>query len=123
MTYILYALMVSVPYLLIAIGTVAAILIIKHFHRKADKEYTPAYKLIRNLNAIMITVVVFFLCRSVFYIWDYITHQEVYATYSAPWYTAMMLLGVFTLAVVVVCSVIKVIVKHHVKKLEDKLTK
>lgn len=120
MSYILYGLMVAIPYLLIAIGTVAAVLIIKHFHKKTDKEDSPGYKLIRNLNTIMTTAVTFFVCRSVFYIWDYVTHQEVYTTYSSPWYTAMMLLGAFVMVVVLICSAIKAIIKHRVKKLEDK---
>ena len=120
MTYILYGLMVAIPYLLIAIGTVAAVLIIKHFHKKADKKDTPGYKLVRNLNAIMATAITFFLCRSVFYIWGHVTHPEVHATYAAPWYTGMMLLGAFTAAVVLICLVIKVIVKHRIKKLEYK---
>ena len=73
-------------------------------------------KINRTLNTIMNTVVAFFLCRSVFYIWDYLTNQEAYAMQSAPWYTAMLLLGVYTMLVVVVCSVIKVIVKNRMQK-------
>ena len=61
-----------------------------------------------------------FICRSVFYIWDYIAHPEVYAVQSAPWYTAMLLLGIYTLFVVVVCSVIKVVIKWRMKKSEGK---
>ena len=41
-------------------------------------------KVNRVLHTIMNTVVAFFICRSVFYIWDYIAHPEVYAVQSAP---------------------------------------
>lgn len=118
MTYILYGLMVAVPYILIAIGAVAAVMIIKHLHKKTEKEDAAGYKIIRNLNTIIATIVTFFLCRSVFYIWGHITQPEVHAAYAAPWYTGMLLLGVFVAVVVLVCSVIKAIVKHQNKKLE-----
>ena len=36
-------------------------------------------KINRALNTIMNTVVAFFLCRSVFYIWDYLTNPEITA--------------------------------------------
>ena len=34
MTYILFGLMVAVPYILITIGAVAAVMIINHLHKK-----------------------------------------------------------------------------------------
>ena len=68
------------------------------------------------LNTIMNTVVAFFLCRSVFYIGDYFTDPNAYAMQSAPWYTAMLWLGVYTLVIVAVCSVIKVVLKKRIKK-------
>lgn len=75
-------------------------------------------KAIRALNTIMITVLAFFLCRSVFYIWDYFADPNAYAMWSSPWYTAMLWLGVYTLAVILVCSVIKAVIKHRAKKEE-----
>ena len=74
---------------------------------------------IRVLNTIMITVVTFFLCRSVFYIWDYFANPDAYAMWSSPWYTAMLWLGAFTLVVVVVCSVIKAVIKYRIQKEES----
>ena len=76
-------------------------------------------KVIRALNTIMTTVVAFFLCRSVFYIWDYFANPDAYAMWSSPWYTAMLWLGVFTLVVVVACSVIKAVIKHRIQKEES----
>ncbi len=54
--------------------------------------------------------------HSIFYIGDYMMHPEVYAAQSSPWYTAMLLLGIFTLLVVTVCSVVKAVMKRHIKK-------
>ena len=76
-------------------------------------------KVNRALNTIMNTVVAFFLCRSVFYIWDYMTNPDAYAMQSAPWHTAMLWLGAYTLVIVVVCSVIKAVIKHRIKKEEN----
>ncbi|MBR5127596.1 MAG: hypothetical protein IKU69_04120 [Roseburia sp.] len=76
-------------------------------------------KVNKNLNTIMNTVVIFFVCRSMFYIWDYLTNPDAYAMQSAPWYTAMLWLGIYTLGVVVVCCVIKVVVKHRIKDEEN----
>lgn len=76
-------------------------------------------KVNRILNTIMNTVVAFFLCRSMFYIWDYLTNPDAYAMQSAPWYTAMLWLGAYTLVIVVVCSVIKAVIKHRIKKEEN----
>lgn len=69
----------------------------------------------RTLNTIMNTVVAFFLCRSGFYIWDYMTNPDAYAMQSSPWYTAMLWLGVYTTVIVVVCSIIKAVIKHRVQ--------
>ena len=87
---------------------------------KLTRESEYMKKVTRILHTIMNTVVTFFICRSVFYIWDYIAHPEVYVVQSAPWYTAMLLLGIYTLFVVVVCSVIKVVIKCRMKKSEGK---
>ena len=66
----------------------------------------------RNMNTVRNTVLTFFIVRSIFYIWDYIVNPEVYEMQSTPWYTAMLLLGIFTFIVVVICSIIKIIFKH-----------
>ena len=76
-------------------------------------------KVNRALNTIMNTVVAFFLCRSVFYIWDYLSNPDAYAMQSSPWYTAMLWLGAYTLGIVVVCSIIKIVIKQRNKKEEN----
>ena len=47
-----------------------------------------------------------------------ILRPEVYQVRSAPWYLGGMLYGIITAAVLLVCMVIKVIIKHKTKKVE-----
>jgi hypothetical protein len=76
-------------------------------------------KLNRTLNTVRNVVITFFIVRSIFYIWDFIAHPEVYEAQSAPWYTGILLLGILTLGVVVVCAVIKAIFKRKVENPDD----
>ena len=73
----------------------------------------------RNLNTVRNTVLTFFIVRSIFYISDYIENPEIYEIQSTPWYTAMLLLGIFTFIVVVICSVIKIMFKCKSKNMND----
>ncbi|WP_335342156.1 hypothetical protein [Pseudoflavonifractor phocaeensis] len=44
-------------------------------------------------------------------VWDYHTHPVLYAVQSAPWYTGILVYGAFTLAVLLVCLVLKAVIK------------
>lgn len=68
------------------------------------------------LNTIMGCFVGGFIGHAVYGIWSFKTHPEVYAMQSAPWYTSILVWGAFTLAVLVVCSLLKIILKHFIKK-------
>lgn len=48
--------------------------------------------------------------------WEYKTFPEIYAMQSAPWYTSILLNGALTIAVVAICAIIKMIIKHYIKK-------
>lgn len=50
-----------------------------------------------------------------FVLWNLKTHPELYAMQSAPWYTSIIVYGIFTVAVVVVASIIKFIIKRKFK--------
>ena len=80
-------------------------------------------KFIQILNIIMGSVVGLFIGYSVFISWNHKTNPELYAYYSAPWYTGIWIYGAFALAVLVVCIVIKAILKHCIKKSESALSK
>ena len=73
----------------------------------------------KRLNSIINSVMAAFLgvfighCAYVFR--NYKTHPELYAMQAAPWYTSIFVYGAFTVAVLVLCLVIKAILKHKQK--------
>ena len=71
----------------------------------------------RALNMLMGTSIVVTLTRIVVdYIDLMILRPEIYAIRSAPWYTAGLLYCAITFVVLLVCIVIKIIIKHKLKK-------
>lgn len=77
-------------------------------------------KFIHILNIIMGSVVGLFIGYSVFILWNHKTNPELYTFYSAPWYTGILVYGAYALAVLMVCIVIKLMLKHYIKKSENK---
>ena len=67
------------------------------------------------LNSIIVAVMGVFVLRTLYYIWDFKTHPKFYAMLSAPWYTILLADGAFTLVVLLICIVIKVIIKEKRK--------
>lgn len=80
-------------------------------------------KLVHFLNIIMVCVAGLYMGYSIFILWNRIANPGLYAYYSAPWYTGILLYGVMALAGLVVCTVIKAILKHCIKKSEGKLAR
>lgn len=76
-----------------------------------------------TLNIIIGSFVGVFIGRVIYTLWDFKTHPELYAIQSAPWYTSILVNGVFTLVVLLVCVVIKAIIKHKAKKVENQITR
>ncbi len=73
-------------------------------------------KWIRILNFIMITSVSVTLIRLIVdYVYLIILHPEVYMVMSAPWYTGGLVYGVITLPILLVCVMIKAIIKYRKK--------
>lgn len=70
-------------------------------------------KLNHILNIIMGAFVGVFLGNGLYAAWNFKTHPELYAMQSTPWYTSILVCGVFTLFVLVVCLVIKAIIKFR----------
>ena len=67
-----------------------------------------------RLNAAMISAVTIFVTRTIADFIDYkVFRPDMYLVRSAPWYTASLLYGVITLAIVLVCLVMKAILKHR----------
>ena len=71
----------------------------------------------KTLNAIMITSVSITAARIlVDYLYLNIFRPDVYAMQSAPWYTAGLVYGAITLALVMVCIIIKAVIRLRQKK-------
>lgn len=68
------------------------------------------------LNTIIGAFIGVFIGHVLWKIWDFKTTPELYAMQSAPWYTSIVLYGVVTFVEVLVCVVIKAIIKHKRKK-------
>lgn len=74
-------------------------------------------KKIRNLcNIVMGGFTGTLIGYSLYILWDYRAHPLRYAVQSAPWYTGIVLYGALTLAVLLVCAVVKGICRCIQKK-------
>lgn len=67
-------------------------------------------------NTIMGACVGVFIGHSIYIAYDFKKYPEIYAMQSAPWYSSILVYGTFTLAVLLICVVIKAIIKHKQKK-------
>ncbi len=68
------------------------------------------------LNILIGAFVGVFIGHGIYVYWDFKTHPDLYAAWSAPWYTSILVYGAFTLIVVVVAVIAKVIIKKYTKK-------
>ena len=64
------------------------------------------------LNTVMASFTGVFIGRSIHIISDYKKNPELYAFQSSPWYTGVFVNGIFTLIVLVICLIIKTILKY-----------
>ena len=68
------------------------------------------------LNTIMGVFIGVFIGHGGYVVWHFKTRPELYAMQSAPWYTSILVYGAFTIVVLLICFVIKAIIKHKQKK-------
>ena len=73
-------------------------------------------KVLNLVNGIMGAFIGAFVGRVCFVVWDYKTDPGFYGMQSAPWYTTLLVEGAITLAILLVCVVIKVIIKQYMSK-------
>ena len=73
-------------------------------------------KLNTVLNIIMGSCIGVFIGMSVYQCYDYHAHPGLYELTSAPWYTNILVHGVVTVIVLVICAIIKVIIKLRKRK-------
>ena len=72
-------------------------------------------KLNHILNIIIGSVMGAFIGRGLYIVWNLKTRPELYAMQSAPWYTSILVDGAFVFAVLLICVVIKLIIKNRNK--------
>ena len=127
MKYILLVIWCFIPYLLFPLGVFAAVLLVRHFILKrklttnGSQEEDPAQLRLKKrngtLNAIMITAVGLTMIRAVIDFVSYIIpRNDRYVLTSFPWYTNSLLYGAVALVVLVICFIIKLIIKNKAKK-------
>ena len=63
------------------------------------------------LNIIISTAAGVFAGHGIYEYWHHKKYPGLYAMQSAPWYTGVLVYGAFTLAVVAVCFVLKLILR------------
>ena len=72
-------------------------------------------KLNNILNIMIGSFVGLFLGHGSYVLWDFKPHPELYAMQSAPWYTSILVYGAVTFVVLLICIVIKAVIKHKQK--------
>ena len=68
------------------------------------------------LNTIIGAFIGVFIGHGIYVVWNFKTRPELYAMQSAPWYTSILVYGVFTVVVLLICFVIKAIIKYKQTK-------
>ena len=64
------------------------------------------------INTIMGAFVGVFIGHSAYVVWNYKNQPELYAMQSAPWYTSILVYGGFTLVVLVVGILLKLVLNY-----------
>ncbi|MBD5450756.1 MAG: hypothetical protein HDR28_11565 [Lachnospiraceae bacterium] len=68
------------------------------------------------LNIIIGAFIGVFIGHGIYVFWDYKTHPDLYAMQSAPWYTSILVYGLFTIVTLIVGIMIKLIIRHKLKQ-------
>ncbi len=70
------------------------------------------------LNIIIGAFMGVFIGHGGYVVWNFKTCPELYAMQSAPWYTSILLYGAFTIVVLAICTILKVVLRYYAKKVE-----
>ena len=54
--------------------------------------------------------------HGIYVFWDYKTHSDLYAAQSAPWYTSILVYGIFTIVILIAAIIIKLIIRRILKQ-------
>lgn len=76
--------------------------------------------MLKRLNQIInITIGSFagvFIGHGIYVFWDYMTHPDLYAMQSAPWYTSIFVYGIVMLIFLAVAVIAKMIIQKKMKQ-------
>ena len=67
------------------------------------------------LNTIIGAFVGVFIGRSLYTCWHYTKYTELYMANSAPWYTGILVNGLFTIIIIIVAVIAKLVIKKIIK--------
>lgn len=70
------------------------------------------------LNILIGSFIGVFIGRGAYVLWDYRTHPDLYAMQSAPWYTSILVNGIFTTVFLIVAGIIKLAIRKKIKSLQ-----
>ena len=70
------------------------------------------------INSIIGAFIGVFIGHTIYVIWNYKTYPELYAMQSAPWYTSILVYGIFTFVTLVVGMLLKAVLKRFFGKKE-----
>ena len=68
------------------------------------------------LNILICSFVGVFAGHGIYVFWDYKTHSDLYAAQSAPWYTSILVYGIFTIVILIAAIIIKLIIRRILKQ-------
>lgn len=68
------------------------------------------------LNIIIGSFIGVFIGHGIYVFWDYKTHPDLYVMQSAPWYTSILVYGIFTIVVLIVAILTKLIIRRTLKR-------
>lgn len=70
----------------------------------------------RRLNTIMGSVVGVFIGYGLYSVWDYRMRMALYRMQSEPWYTGIVVYGIFAAVVLLLCVILKLVIRKLAKK-------
>lgn len=83
-----------------------------YFEIKMKRSWWMMKRLNQILNVIMGAFIGVFIGQSLYKIWHFKTHTEMYLSQSAHWYTSILVSGAFTIAVILIVAIVKLIIRE-----------
>ena len=86
-----------------------------------SKENGPLVKkLYRILNILACSLIGAFAGQGLYVFWDYRTRPGLYVMQPVPWYTDMIVNGIFTMILLLMIMIVKIMIKLTVNKKQKK---